>query len=123
MATVAKFSYGAARNARALADWMAIEYADHGRVDWELTCGMRLSTTQKRILEQALLPWLRHNFDMQQSLVSWAANPATTAAVVRSMLVLFGQAATASVAVATILRRAAAVIRAQGWSHIGPNTA
>jgi hypothetical protein len=39
------------------------------------------------------------------------------------MLVLFGQAATASVAVATILRRAAAVIRAQGWSHIGPNTA
>lgn len=120
MATVVKFSRTAARSALALADWMAIEYADHGRVDWEQSCNLRLSSNEKRALSTGLLPWLRRNFDVQQGLVTWAANPSTTAQEVQAKLKLFGHTAHASLAVATIVRQTAALLRTQGWRQGNP---
>jgi hypothetical protein len=115
--TEVKFTSTAADSALALADWLAIEYADHGRVDWEQSAGMRLSAHQRKVLEPALLRWLHHNFDVRTGLVTWAADPQTTSAGVQSKLRTFSGAARASIAVATIMRDAAALIRQAGWTQ------
>jgi hypothetical protein len=118
--TEVKFTSTAADSATALAEWLAIEYADHGRVDWEQSVGMRLSVHQRKILEPALLRWLHHNFDVRTGLITWAANPDTTAAGVQSKLRAFSGAARASIAVATIMREAANLIRTAGWAQYTP---
>lgn len=115
-----RYNLRSATSAESLVHWIGIDYADHGRVDWEQATQLRLSTSQRRNLEATFLPWLQRNFDIKQGLISWAANPETTAAGVCAKLTLFSRLTHTSLATATILRGAWDVLRVNGWRQHEP---
>src|SRR5262245_269254 len=85
------------------------------RVDLRETLTMTFLPAQGKYLMEAMQPWLKVMYGAPSSVLMWTIQGKVTASVFYEALMRFGHYVTATVMQASILRRAADVLRTHGW--------